>query len=154
MELFQVEKIAGELKKDLLAKGYAQRYTIIGKSMQYLIAPGNEITVRKVPPEEIRVGDVILMNDPENFSGLPVAHRVMSRMITPQGYAYRTKGDFGAKYDRRWINAEEVLGKVAMIHKRWSAFRIDTVPGKVLSIAVALVTVLLRGAQALRGKNR
>ena len=61
-------------------------------SMRPTIPVGGLAFDRTVAANDVRVGDVITFSDPYVRSRF-VTHRVMEIVKTPQGLAYRTKGD-------------------------------------------------------------
>jgi signal peptidase I len=81
----------------LLVSGY-QPVAVYSGSMRPTIPVGGLAVDRPVPAAEVQVGDVITFNDPY-VKGRLVTHRVVQIVTTPDGLAYRTKGDANAARD-------------------------------------------------------
>jgi len=61
-----------------------------GSSMEPYLKEGDALVMRKVKPESVKVGDVVLINR----SGAPILHRVVQIYSTPEGvFRVVTQGD-------------------------------------------------------------
>ena len=69
---------------------------IVTPSMDPKIPVGSFVLIKKAPPEEIRVGDIITFytDDPDPaVAGKTITHRVLSISCTDGKYVFQTKGD-------------------------------------------------------------
>lgn len=85
--------------------------TVVGESMRFLIAPGEEVRVVSAKPEELEAGDVALLFDVLE-GGKPLVHRVIGRVAG----ALRTRGDASATPDRE--DGMILVGRVEAVRKR------------------------------------
>jgi signal peptidase I len=81
-------------------------------SMNPTIPVGGLAIDRPVAAADIRVGDVITFNDPY-IKGRQVTHRVVQIVRTPDGPAYRTKGDANPARDPWAIHLPDNVGRVS-----------------------------------------
>jgi len=78
----------------LLLVGYLNHYetfVVLSGSMGKAAPVGSLVVGRPVPPDQVAVGDVILMRGPAGSA--PVLHRVIERTEPGGGVVVRTKGD-------------------------------------------------------------
>lgn len=80
-------------------------------SMQPSIPVGGLAVDRAIAARDVRVGDVITFTDPY-VKGRLVTHRVIDILQTPQGLAYRTKGDANPGRDPWTIRLSGQVGRV------------------------------------------
>ena len=95
----------------LLVAGY-KPVAVYSGSMRPTIAVGGLAIDRPIPAAEVRVGDVITFNDPY-VKGRLVTHRVAQIVRTPNGLAYRTKGDANPLRDPWAIRLNGKVGRVS-----------------------------------------
>ena len=91
--------------------GAASSYVVLTGSMRPSLPPGTLVVVRRVPADEIRVGDVITY---QLASGKPdvVTHRVVSQGLDGRGQTVlRTRGDANPVPDARWVHPVQVRGR-------------------------------------------
>jgi signal peptidase I len=81
-------------------------------SMRPTIPIGGLALDRAIPASQVRVGDVITFSDPLVTNRL-VTHRVVNIIQTPNGLAYRTKGDANPSRDPWTIRLPGKVGRVA-----------------------------------------
>jgi signal peptidase len=81
-------------------------------SMRPTIPVGGLALDRPIPAADVRVGDIITFNDPY-VRGRFVTHRVVEIIETPNGLAYRTKGDANASRDPWAIRLTGEVGRVS-----------------------------------------
>ena len=101
---------------DLLLISGKVRLRIASGSMAPTLQPRDEIVVRPVPLEQIRVGDLILFT----HQGQLICHR----LVEMSAGALLTRGDTASSAGQR-IGRDQVLGKVVKIRKRtvWVGLR-------------------------------
>jgi signal peptidase len=81
-------------------------------SMQPTIPVGGLVLDRAIPARDVRVGDVITFSDPY-VKGRFVTHRVIDILKTPNGLAYRTKGDANPGRDPWTVRLTGQVGRVS-----------------------------------------
>jgi signal peptidase I len=81
-------------------------------SMQPKIPVGGLALDRAIPARDVRVGDVITFSDPY-VKGRLVTHRVIDILQTPNGFAYRTKGDANPGRDPWTVRLTGQVGRVS-----------------------------------------
>jgi signal peptidase len=87
-----------------------------GISMYPNINNGDIVVIRGIEAEDVKVGDVIIFNVPQELKEeLPprVTHRVIDIKSTQVGLVFRTKGD-NAPMDSWEVHEERVLGRMVM----------------------------------------
>lgn len=83
--------------------------TVVTGSMEPSLHTGDYIYVKKVPADELEVGDVITFRSEESdVSGKLVTHRIIE--ITPEG-DFITKGDANTIADSKRIRQDQIIGK-------------------------------------------
>jgi len=90
--------------------GISKSYIIVGKSMEPTIKFGDIILVKKVAPESLTVGDVIVVNGTKLY-----AHRIIEILKNEDGYIFKTKGDANEYPDYTKAYQGNILGKVEYI---------------------------------------
>ena len=91
--------------------------TVVGESMRFLIAPGEEVQVAPAKPENMAAGDIALLFDARRGMGArPFVHRVTARRGNGGGAVLRTRGDAS------WTSDPEegmiLVGRVEAIRKK------------------------------------
>lgn len=69
-----------------------QAYTVLSGSMEPTLPVGSIIVAVPASAADLRVGDVITMQNPQH-PGTLVTHRIFAIEYGPQGRAFKTKGD-------------------------------------------------------------
>ncbi|MHB9155271.1 MAG: signal peptidase I [Endomicrobiales bacterium] len=146
MEKAKLKYAVNKLREESLARGGRTALKVLSGSMAPLISAGDEIRIRKVRREEIRVFDIIVWNPSVKREFAPrsyVVHRVLSKEGREGAPRYKTKGDRCLAADKKTVSFEEVLGKVVLVTKAGTGItiRIDTFPGKCFSCASALFSM-------------
>ncbi|MCM0649310.1 signal peptidase I [Clostridium swellfunianum] len=77
-------------------------------SMKPMIDPGDMVLVRKLKPDDIKVGDVIKFKSDNIY----IFHRIISVKNDEQQVKYETKGDNNSTADRELVAIENIKGKV------------------------------------------
>lgn len=95
-----------------LVVGGLSPVAVYSGSMTPTIGVGGLAVDRTIQAKDVRVGDVITFSDPY-VKGRMVTHRVVSIIHTPQGLAYRTKGDANPSRDPWTIRLSGQVGRVA-----------------------------------------
>jgi hypothetical protein len=98
------------LCQEVLGKGSYLRFRALGGSMFPFIRPGDIITAKSIPPDDLTVGQVLFYYKDGNF----FAHRLKEK----SGNSLMiTRGDNLPSSDN-FIRRSEVLGKIVMIERK------------------------------------
>ena len=118
------QQTAVKLAREELAQGSPIRLRVSGSSMAPLIEPGDVVLVRHVNFEDLRRGDMILVEQGGTF--------LVHRLVAVHDHGVRTKGD-NASHADLLVAPEDVLGRVVVVEK-----------GDVLSLTSAIPSAILR----------
>jgi signal peptidase len=83
---------------------------VMGGSMEPTIHVGSIVIVRKVKPEDVRVGDIIAFKTGESKT----IHRVIEKVVENGSFYFRTKGDANEDPDPWVVKPEDVLGELQL----------------------------------------
>lgn len=92
-------------------------YVVLSGSMLPTIQIKDIVVTKKVPEEELKVGDIITFISPDpRFGGISVTHRIREKYYDDSlgSYSYRTKGDYNNVADSVLVPNSNVLGKVIL----------------------------------------
>ncbi len=90
-------------------------YVIVSGSMEPIIKIRDAVLIKRVPEEEIKVGDVVTYEShDESFYGILITHRVVGIKEENGQKVYVTKGDHNQTIDRLPVNGNQIYGKVVM----------------------------------------
>ncbi len=90
-------------------------YVIVSGSMEPIIKVRDAVLIKRVPEENIKVGDVITYESrDESFYGILITHRVVGIKEENGQKIYITKGDHNQTIDRLPVNGNQIYGKVIM----------------------------------------
>lgn len=84
---------------------------INSESMLPMLKIGDRIIVEKTPIESVKVGDVIVFSNVQLHSELPVAHRVIKKVINPS-IALKTKGDNSTVAEQQLVTRTNYIGRM------------------------------------------
>jgi signal peptidase len=110
--LFAGSAVAFAVFYAAMVAGGFRPVAVYSGSMRPTIAVGGLAVDRIIPAKDVRVGDVITFNDPF-VKGRMVTHRVVQIIPTPNGLAYRTKGDANSARDPWTVRLRGKVGRVA-----------------------------------------
>jgi hypothetical protein len=126
-------------------------YTISfnGYSMNPFLKPGDRLVVKRVPPENYRVGDIVVLLNPENIY---MVHRLIKLL---PGYRGLTKGDSLLASDPAPVTLSGLAGRVEMVVRDRRLIPITSGPRSILKSRYAALSRmgLTSGAIRLRIKN-
>jgi signal peptidase I len=101
------------LLQDLLNQNLSVRLKVTGQSMRPFLLGGEVVVLRNVKSETLRIGDLILFVDNNNY---PIMHRIVCRRTKRKTILQlQTKGDGLQKIDTP-IYIDQVLGKIEKIN--------------------------------------
>jgi len=84
----------------------------MGPSMNPVLKTGDVLNISTYGSRKIRVGDVIVFNQPEdNYN---IVHRIVS--INPQGI--KTKGDNNLNMDQWILSPDDIIGRVVSVQRK------------------------------------
>ena len=100
--------------------------------MHPFIRGGDVLLVEPVDPARLRPGEIILYH---RHGTSHVIHRLIRRVKRDGRLVFIAQGDNLTRPDEP-IGAEQVLGSVVEIHRDGQRIRLDTGPGRLLSLLV------------------
>jgi signal peptidase len=83
---------------------------VMGGSMEPTIHVGSIVIVRRVNPEDMRVGDIIAFKTGESKT----IHRVIDKVVGNGSFYFRTKGDANEDPDPWVVRPEDILGELQL----------------------------------------
>jgi len=83
---------------------------VMGGSMEPTIHVGSIVVVRRVNPEDVKVGDIIAFRTGESKT----IHRVIDKVGEDGSFYFRTKGDANEDPDPWIVKPEDVLGELQL----------------------------------------
>lgn len=103
-----------EIAYRLLADGLEIRLKVTGASMRPFMKGGETVRVRRVPSQNLHIGDLVLYED---SSGSLVLHRIIGRRpVTPGTLHFETKGD-GLRAPDDPVEDRQIMGKVIAVER-------------------------------------
>lgn len=92
-------------------------YVVLSGSMLPHIKVKDIVVTKKIPAEELEVGDIITFIAPDSrYGGISITHRILDKYYDESlgSYTYRTKGDANNTADSALVPNENILGKVIL----------------------------------------
>ena len=92
-------------------------YVVLSGSMLPHIEIKDIVVTKKIPAEELEVGDIITFIAPDSrYGGISITHRILDKYYDESlgSYTYRTKGDANNTADSALVPNENILGKVIL----------------------------------------
>ena len=92
-------------------------YVVLSGSMLPHIQIKDIVVTKKVPAEELEVGDIITFIAPDSrYGGISITHRILDKRYDESlgSYTYRTKGDANNVADSALVPNNNILGKVIL----------------------------------------
>ncbi len=118
-----------------LRAGRTIRFTITTTSMLPVLAPGDQVIVRDARQEDLRLGDIVLLQADE----LRIAHRLIGWRRIDGMRALLTKGDHVPAADR-FISRIVLRGFVITIQRGQRQMNLQSVGARELSRLIALLS--------------
>ncbi len=110
---------------------------------------GDILLIRKVPIEDIQVGDVIIFDTPQVDD--PVVHRVVAKWQVNGTYFFKTNGDNRVDPDSWEIVGEEnIIHGVVVFripHVGWFLLVIQTTLGRLIILSLAIILLFIGGEE-------
>ena len=123
--------------EDILAAGAGLRVKATGRSMLPFLRGGEILTIKKVPPSSLRMGDVIFFR--RNPGGQAVVHRIVRKSGEREtGFTFRTKGDALIGPDEP-VSEQEILGKVCAVESGVRHANLEAGAWRAFSYLVAVI---------------
>ncbi len=133
-----------ELAGEVLRSFGELRFTATGWSMLPAIFPGDTLVVERVRPDNVVVGDVVLVGR----EGRLCAHRLVSTVADAESPKWITRGD-GMPGPDRLVLAKELLGRVVYLIRAGKLIALPTRLGIVEKLVSKLVQRSEPAARAL-----
>lgn len=92
-------------------------YVVLSGSMLPSIQIKDIVVTKKIPAEELEVGDIITFIAPDSrYGGISITHRILDKYYDDSlgSYTYRTKGDNNNVADSSLVPNANILGKVIL----------------------------------------
>lgn len=92
-------------------------YVVLSGSMLPEIEIKDIVVTKKVPADELEVGDIITFITPDSrYGGISITHRILDKYYDESlgSYTYRTKGDNNNVADSALVPNTNILGKVIL----------------------------------------
>ncbi len=92
-------------------------YVVLSGSMEPAIHIKDIVITKKIPEEELEIGDIITFISPDTrFGGISVTHRIIDKYYDDSigSYSYRTQGDANNIADSALVPNSYILGKVIL----------------------------------------
>ena len=92
-------------------------YVVLSGSMLPEIGIKDIVVTKKVPAEDLVVGDIITFIAPDSrYGGISITHRIIDKFYDESlgTYSYRTRGDNNNVADAALVPNDNVLGKVIL----------------------------------------
>lgn len=92
-------------------------YVVLSGSMLPHIQIKDIVVTKKIPAEELEVGDIITFIAPDSrYGGISITHRILDKYYDESlgSYTYRTKGDANNVADSALVPNSNILGKVIL----------------------------------------
>lgn len=105
-----IANAANELVDARLHMGSAVQFTIPTESMFPTLAPGDQVIVRRMCAQDLRLGDMVLIQ----AGGMWLAHRLIGQRVVNGNTLFITKGDNCVQHDPPW-QAAQLVGIVAAV---------------------------------------
>jgi hypothetical protein len=102
--------------------------SVRGTSMLPFIPPGSRVEVERLPPENVKVGDVVCYIDESAWA---LTHRVVNVENRADGILFRVRGD--AQADCREVTSASVVYVVRRVRYGWFSYGCDEGIGQIIS---------------------
>ncbi len=143
MDSAKFRKTLNELGKESLVKGNEVIFKSKGRSMWPLLISGDSLFVKKVSPDIIRVGDIVVYENIDRSLDINTAHRVIKKVKGKNGPCFCTKGDNNVAKDDRLVIYDDILGRVVRIKKNGYEINLDSPIGKSISILLLYCSITI-----------
>jgi len=135
-----------DLSDEFLGRGESFRFRAKGFSMFPFLRDGDVITVKRVNPETIGVGDICMFLRGESQ---PVVHRITGRDTGSHGLTFRAQGDMLFGQDEI-VCSDRILGKAVVLIRNGQTVQLDTWSRRVAVYLWYEIRVLVWLALALK----
>ena len=92
-------------------------YVVLSGSMLPSIDIKDIVVTKKIPAEELEIGDIITFIAPDSrYGGISITHRIQDKYYDESlgSFTYRTKGDNNNVADSTLVPNDNILGKVIL----------------------------------------
>lgn len=116
------------LLKEGMARGTIPFLTVTSNSMSPLLRKGDEVGLRSVVTSELRVGDVLVLQERDGF----MTHRYWGTIQEKGQTKLLTRGDRVLQFDRPWA-AQQLVGRVVVRRRGHERLWLDRGRGRRLN---------------------
>ena len=138
-----------DLASEVLRSFGTLRFEATGWSMLPSMWPGDTLMVHRVSPDQVHVGDVVLVGR----DGRLCAHRVVSRSEDTETLRWVTQGDAMAGPDPP-VNESELLGRISYLMRAGRLIAVRAELSAVERLTAKIVARSVTAARALVYLNR
>lgn len=120
-------------------------YVVLSGSMLPTIQIKDIVVTKKIPAEELEIGDIITFIAPDSrYGGISITHRIIDKYYDESlgKYTYRTQGDNNNVADSSLVPNDNILGKVILKIPKLGYLQ-DLLSSKVGLILVVLIPSLV-----------
>jgi signal peptidase I len=139
-----VSTLKCELAVEVLRKFGRLRFAATGWSMLPSVWPGETLVVERVSPDQVRIGDLVLVGR----EGRLCAHRVVDKVDDAESHRLITQGDALPAPDRP-VSGNELLGRVTYLIRGGKLVTVPTELGVIDSVIAKVVRRSVPAARAL-----
>jgi signal peptidase I len=115
-----IQSVLGEMWQEACEKGSILNFRVQSGSMRPMIEVGDVVSISKVQPLDIRIGDIVAFKDGQNV----VVHRIINKSLSDAELIFHQQGDTGGS--ARLLVAQDIIGKVTSIDKEGRKIRLDS----------------------------
>ena len=129
-------------------------FVIVSRSMEPKLKIGDVILVRQIPPENIKIGDVISYEGlTGDFAGKIITHKVVNIITENKKHIFYTKGDNNELMDPA-VYEEQLYGK--KVYKAYILSFISKILrntfGFIFLVATPLIILFIKEVQEIRSE--
>ena len=117
---YKMQSVLGEMWQEACEKGNSLNFRVQSGSMRPMIEVGDVVSISKVQPLNIRIGDIVAFKDGQNV----VVHRIINKSLSDAELTFHQQGDVGGS--ARLIVAQDIIGKVTSIDKEGRKIHLDS----------------------------
>jgi hypothetical protein len=110
---------------------------VIDSNMTPIIQRGDKVLVKRVSPQQICFGDIIVFSEDDKW----ITHRVIGKQSNQQKITFLQKGD--RKPSAQEIVSDSLIGQVTCIRKGDKDIRLDSFLGKCLNFLLGVKSYLI-----------
>ena len=121
-------------------------FHIVTGSMEPTLEIGGNVVVKKVDPQELKVGDIITFQSKDlQIYGQANTHRIVEIQQGEEGICFVTKGDANAREDILQVHEADIYGKVLFYTQavKWFSLFMEFIHTKAGFVTVIILPLML-----------